>query len=48
MKAFGRFNKMKQKNQNGRLKKGSFSRSANSQYFFVKNSWIGSWVNRTD
>ena len=41
MKAFGLSNKMKQKkskikkNQNDRLKKRSFSSSANSQYFFV-------------
>ena len=48
MKAFGLFNKMKQKNQNGRLKKRSFSSSANSQYFFVKISWIGPWVFRID
>ena len=30
------------KNQNGRLK------IANSQYFFVKISWIGSWISRID
>ncbi len=55
MKAFGLFNKMKQKKknlkkkiQNGRLKKRSFSSSANSQYFFVKISWIGPWVSRID
>jgi hypothetical protein len=44
MKAFGLFNKIKQKKeknlkkkiQNGRLKKRSFSSSANSQYFFLK------------
>ena len=36
---------MKQKKiQNGRLKKTSFSSSANSQYFFMKISWIGPWV----
>jgi hypothetical protein len=46
MKAFGLFNKMKQRN--GHLKKRSFSTSANSQYFFVKISWIGSWVSRID
>ena len=34
--------------QNGRLKKNSFSSSANSQYFFMKFSWIGPWVNRID
>jgi hypothetical protein len=56
MKAFGLFNKMKQKkifvlkkkNQNGRLKKRSFSSSANFIYFFVKISWIGPWVSRID
>jgi hypothetical protein len=55
MKAFGLFNKMKQKKkifkkliQNGRLKKRSFSSSANSQYFFVKILWIGPWVSRID
>jgi hypothetical protein len=56
MKAFGLFNKMKQKKkkllkkkiQNGHLKKRSFSSSTNSQYFFVKISWIGSWVSRID
>ena len=34
--------------QNGRLKKTSFSSSANSQYFFMKFSWIGPWVSRID
>ena len=34
--------------QNGRLKKNSFSSSANSQYFFMKFSWIGPWVSRID
>ena len=55
MKAFGFFNKMKQKYfffekkiQNGHLKKRSFSSSANSQYFFLKISWIGPWVSRID
>jgi hypothetical protein len=56
MKPFGLFNKMKQKVfvflkkkiQNGRLKKRSFSSSANSQYFFVKILWIGPWVSRID
>ena len=54
MKAFGLFDKMKKnfifflkkKIQNGRLKKRSFSSSANSQYFFVKILWIGPWVIR--
>ena len=53
MKAFGLFNKMKQKkfcffekkNQNGRLNKRSFSSSTNSKYFFVKK---GPWVSRID
>ena len=57
MKAFGLFYKMKQKKskiknqkkiQNGRLKKRSFSSSANFQYFFVKILWIGPWVSRID
>jgi hypothetical protein len=56
MKAFGLFDKMKKnrfffskiKIQNGRLKKMSFSSSANSQYFFVKISWIGCWVSKID
>ena len=34
--------------QNGRLKKTSFSSSANSQYFFMKISWIGPWFSRID
>ena len=34
--------------QNGRLKKRSFSSSANSEYFFSKISWIGPWVSRID
>jgi hypothetical protein len=32
---------LKKKIQNGRLKKSSFSSSANSQYFFSKISWMG-------
>ena len=36
------------KNQNGRLKKTSFSSSANSQYFFMKISWIVPWGSRID
>ena len=48
MKAFGRFNKMKQKKSKWPPKKRSFSSSANSQYFFVKISWIGPWVSRID
>ena len=38
----------KKKNQNGRLKKRSFFNSVNSQYFFVKISWIGPWASRID
>jgi hypothetical protein len=34
--------------QNGRLNKTSFSSSTNSQYFFMKISWIGPWVSRID
>ena len=34
--------------QNGRLKKSSFSSSANSQYFFTNISWIGPLVSRID
>ena len=32
--------------QNGRLKKRSFFKIANSQYFFVKILWSGPWVSR--
>ena len=39
---------LKKKIQNGRLKKTEFFNSANSQYFFVKISWIDSWVSRID
>ena len=31
---------------NGRLKKNSLSSSANSQYFFMKISWIGPWFSK--
>ena len=40
--------KNQNQNQNGRLKKTEFFNSANSQYFFVKISWIGPWVSRID
>jgi len=41
------FTEMKQKKiQNGCLKKTSFSSSTNSQHFFMKLLWIGSWVSR--
>ena len=36
----------KKKNQNGRLKKTEIFNSPNSQYFFMKISWIGPWVSR--
>ena len=39
---------LKKKIQNGRLKKTSFSSSTNSQYFFMKISWIGRWFCRID
>ena len=39
---------LKKKIQNGRLKKRSFFNSVNSQYFFVKISWIGPWVSRIE
>ena len=53
MKSFPRFWRNQKyffwkKNQNSRLKKNSFSSSANSQYFFMKISWIGPWVSRID
>ena len=55
MKAFGLFDIdeakkifLKKKNQNGCLKKRSFSSTANSQYFFVKILWIGPWVIRIE
>ena len=48
MKAKVVFIGKKQKNQNGWLKKSLFSSSANSQYFFVKISWIGPLVSRID
>jgi hypothetical protein len=38
--------KTKQNNQNGRLKKPAFFRTANSQYFFAKISGIDPWVSR--
>ena len=36
------------KNQNGQLKKNSFSSSTNSQYFFMKFLWFGPWVSIID
>ena len=39
---------LKNKIQNGRLKKSAFFKTANSQYFFVKISWIGPWVSRIE
>jgi hypothetical protein len=40
--------KKKSKNeiQNGQLKKRSFFKIANSQYFLVKILWSGPWVSR--
>ena len=34
--------------QNGRLKKTAIFNSPNSQYFFMKISWIGPWVSRVE
>ena len=39
---------LKKKIQNGRLKKSTFSNSANSQIFFMKISWIGPWVSKIE
>ena len=39
---------LEKKIQNGRLKKTEIFNSPNSQYFFMKISWIGSWVSRID
>ncbi len=39
---------LKKKFQNGRLKKSTFSNSANSQNFFVKISWIGPCVSKIE
>ena len=40
--------KSEKKIQNGRLKKKSIFKIANSQYFLVKISWIGPWVSRIE
>ena len=40
--------KIEEKNSKWPTKKTSFSNSANSQYFFMKFSWIGPWVSRID
>ena len=56
MKAFGLFDKMKQKsyfffekkNSKWPSKKKVIFSSANSQYSFVKILWIGPWVSRID
>jgi hypothetical protein len=40
--------KIKKEIQNGRLKKTTFFKIANSQYLFLKILWIGSWVSRID
>ena len=39
---------LKKKIQNGRLKKMTFFKIANSQYFFLKILWIRCWVSRID
>ena len=39
---------LKKKIQNGRLKKMTFFKIANSQYFFLKLLWIRRWVSRID
>jgi hypothetical protein len=39
---------LKKKNQNGQLKKTEIFNSPNSQYFFMKISWIGPWVSKID
>jgi hypothetical protein len=40
---------MKQKkNSKWRTQKAEFFKIANSQFFFVRISWIDSWVNRND
>ena len=39
---------LKKKIQNGRHKKMSIFKIANSQYFFVKIYWIGPWVSRIE
>ena len=41
-------NSLKNKIQNGRLKKSAFFKIANSQYFFVKILCIGPWVSRIE
>ena len=38
----------KEKFQNGRLKRNEILKTANSQYFFSKTSWIGPWVSTID
>ena len=40
--------KFEKKIQNGRLKKTTFFKIANSQYFFLKILWIRCWVSRID
>ena len=40
--------KKQNKIQNGRLKKRSFFKIANSQYFLVKILWIGPWISRIE
>jgi hypothetical protein len=38
----------KKKIQNGRLKKNEIFNSPNSEYFFMKISWIVPWISRID
>ena len=39
---------LRKKNSKWPTQKTSFSRSANSQYFFMKFLWFGPWVSRID
>ena len=39
---------LKKEIQNGRLKETMSFKIDNSQYFFVKISWVGPWVSRID
>ena len=40
--------KRKEKNEKWLTQKTQFFKIANSQYFFVKISWIGPWISRID
>ena len=37
-----------QKQKTKKLNKSHFQGSVNSQYFFMKISWIGPWINKID